>query len=158
MKKRKVSVFMGVFLFSLLFACKEIALYERQINIPGGSWESGKKLSYSFEIPDSMVSYYLMASIRHTSLYPYRNIWLRLGLQQPGTDSISYQDFDVPLAGNHAWLGAGMNDVYDRRVRLFNQPVRFQKTGKAIFTLEHIMREESLDGILQAGIRIEPVP
>jgi hypothetical protein len=51
-----------------------------------------------------------------------------------------------------------MNDVYERRVRLFGQAVRFGRSGQALFTLQHIMREDPLPGVLQAGIRIEPVP
>jgi gliding motility-associated lipoprotein GldH len=76
----------------------------------------------------------------------------------PGSDSMTMQDFNIPLANNEQWLGAGMNDVYERRVRLFGNPVRFPATGTVQFTLNHIMREDPLPGILQAGIRIEPVP
>jgi gliding motility-associated lipoprotein GldH len=157
MKKCKGTVLL-LSIVGLLASCKEVTLYERQVNVPGGAWETGKQLGFSIEIPDTTVSYYLMTSIRHTSTYPYRNIWLRLGLQQPGSDSTIYQDFDVPLASNDAWLGAGMNDVYDRRIRLFSRPVKFNRSGKAVFTLEHIMRDNPLPGVLQAGIRIEPAP
>lgn len=141
----------------LFVGCTEIELYERQVNVPGANWKQLEKMVFEIEVPDSSKDYYLMASIRHTGAYPYRNIWVRLGLQLPLSDSMSYQDFDIPLAGNESWLGVGMNDVYDRRVRLFQKPVRFPAKGKAVFTLEHIMRDEVLTGILQAGIRIEPV-
>lgn len=143
-------------MIALLVACTQVNLYEKLENIPGAKWQQMEKMVFEIEVPDSTRDYYLMASIRHTGAYPYKNIWVRLGLQQPGSDSVSYQDFDIPLAGNDAWLGVGMNDVYDRRVRLFRHPVRFPAKGRAVFTLEHIMRDEALPGILQAGIRIEP--
>jgi gliding motility-associated lipoprotein GldH len=152
----KVSV---ILLFiSLSFSCKEIDLYERLKNIPGGNWQLNEKLSYSLDIKDSTKEYYIYTTIRHTATYPYRNIWVTLGLQMPGSDSMTTQDFNIPLANNEQWLGAGMNDVYERRVRLFGNPVRFPASGTVQFTLNHIMREDPLPGILQAGIRIEPVP
>jgi gliding motility-associated lipoprotein GldH len=147
-----------VSLFWMATGCRPVELYERQKNIPEGKWELDEKLTYSINIPDSSADYYIYATIRHTSMYPFRNIWVRMGLQMPGTDSITYQNFNIPLANNEQWLGAGMNDVYERRVRLFGQAVRFGRSGKALFTLQHIMREDPLPGVLQAGIRIEPVP
>jgi gliding motility-associated lipoprotein GldH len=139
-----------------LLSCREVQLYERQKNIPGGEWKLDDKLMFSVNVPDSAKDYYIYATLRHTALYPYRNIWLRMGLQMPGSDSISYQNFNIPLANNEQWLGVGMNDVYERRVRLFGQPVKFSNKGDAVFSLQHIMRESELSGVLQAGIRIEP--
>lgn len=74
----------------------------------------------------------------------------------PGSDSVTYQDFELPLADTEKWLGSGLNDVYDRRVRLFGVPQRFTAKGTVIFTLQHIMRDDPLTGVLQAGIRLEP--
>ncbi len=142
----------------LCHGCKEVDLYERLQNIPGGSWHVKEKLLYSLEIKDSARDYHVYTTIRHTALYPYRNIWVRLTLKMPGTDSITTQDFNIPLANNEKWLGAGMNDVYERRVRLFGNAVRFPSSGTVQFSLQHIMRDDPLPGVLQAGIRIEPVP
>jgi gliding motility-associated lipoprotein GldH len=137
-------------------SCKQAGLYERLKNVPNGEWKAGEKLSFSILVQDTTVEYNLYTSIRHTNLYPYRNIWVRMGLQMPGTDSATYQDFELPLADGEKWLGTGLNDVYDRRVRLFGKPQRFTKPGTVIFTLQHIMRDDLLPGVLQAGIRIEP--
>jgi gliding motility-associated lipoprotein GldH len=140
-----------------LTSCKQVELYERLKNVPGGNWKAGEKLSFPLTIKDTTIGYNLFVSIRHSNVYPYRNIWVRMGLQMPGQDSVSYQDFELPLADNEKWLGSGLNDIYDRRVRLFGQPQRFSKTGTVNFTLQHIMRDDPLPGVLQAGIRIEPV-
>jgi gliding motility-associated lipoprotein GldH len=156
-RKNFVSV-LFISLFSCLFfaACKQVVLYERLKNIPGAEWKHGEKMEFLIEIPDTTQSYYLIVTIRHTHEYTYRNVWVKLGLQQPGTDSITYRDFDLPLADNERWLGVGMDDVYERRVRLFAQPLRFASTGKASFTLQQIMRDDPLKHVLQAGIRVEP--
>ena len=141
-----------------LSGCREIALYEQLVNVPGGEWKRERKLNFGIEIADTSVHYNLYATIRHTTLYPYRNIWIRVGLQQPGSDSVTYQDFELPLASNDAWLGTGMNDVYERRVRLFGTPIKFENPGRLNFSLQHIMREDPLPAVLQVGLRVEPVP
>jgi gliding motility-associated lipoprotein GldH len=152
----KSVLFLGLFSCLFFSACKQASLYERLKNIPSAAWKSGEKLDFSIEIPDSTQSYYILVTIRHTHEYAYRNVWVKLGLQQPGTDSIVYSDFDLPLANNERWLGVGMDDVYERRIRLFGKPVRFTSTGTAKFTLQQIMRDDPLKHILQAGIRVEP--
>lgn len=144
-------------IITCLFSCRQAGLYERLHNIPQGEWKSGDKVSFSLEVSDTVSAYNFYATIRHTNLYPYRNIWIRVGLTMPGADSATFQDFELPLADNEKWLGTGLNDVYDRRVKLFGFPQHFSKKGTVIFTLQQIMRDDPLPGVLQAGIRIEPV-
>lgn len=145
-----------VAVFTGLLSCKQAGLYEQLHNIPGGDWKSGDKLSFSLTVKDTAAGYNFFATIRHTNMYPYRNIWVRLGLKMPGSDSATFQDFELPLADNEKWLGAGMNDVYERRVKLFGLPQHFSKAGMVEFTLQQIMRDDPLPGVLQAGMRIEP--
>lgn len=151
----RIIVLAGI--FTGFFSCKQTGLYERLQNIPGAEWKSGEKLSFPLEVKDTGAGYNFYTTIRHTNLYPYRNIWIRLGLKMPGADTVTYQDFELPLADNEKWLGTGLNDVYDRRVRLFGVPQHFSKAGTVVFTLQQIMRDDPLPGVLQAGIRIEPV-
>ena len=153
--------FLWVLIFSFvccafISACNQASLFERLENIPDAEWKTGEILDFSIEIPDTTQNYYLIVTIRHTYKYAYRNVWVKLGLQQPGSDSITYRDFDLPLANNERWLGVGMDDVYERRIRLFGKPVRFTSTGTARFTLQQIMRDNPLKHVLQAGIRVEP--
>ena len=54
------------------------------------------------------------------------------------------------------WLGTGMDDVFDQRIPMGNEPVRFSK-GMYTFILEHTMREDPLENILSTGIRVEKV-
>ncbi|HSK12010.1 MAG TPA: gliding motility lipoprotein GldH [Phnomibacter sp.] len=159
MKLKVLSIYLLLAGYLLLqSACREIALYERLVNIPGGAWQSDRIVELPIEIADTALDYNIYATIRHTSMYAYRNIWIRMGIRQPNADSTTYQDFELPLATNEQWLGTGMNDVYERRVRLFGVPVRFSQAGQAVFTLQQIMRDDPLPGVLQVGIRIEPVP
>lgn len=152
----QVGIMYGCLAILILAGCRQHELFEKLATVPGGKWKQLEKVSFEVNIPDSAKSYFLMATIRHTGMYPYRNIWIRLGLKQPGSDTATYQDFDIPLANSEQWLGTGIGNVYDRRVKLFKKPVQFTRTGTVTFSMEHIMRDAELPGILHTGIRLEP--
>ncbi len=142
----------------LLFAaaCKQGALYERLANIPQGQWQRSYVPQFTFEITDTTVHYKIYVVVRHTNNYPFRNVWMNIGIANP-QDSVKTQQFELPLAANDKWLGVGMDDVFERRILLLPNPVKFAKTGSITFTLQHTMRRDPLPFVLQAGIRVEPV-
>ncbi len=50
-----------------------------------------------------------------------------------------------------------MDDLYEHRIALTqtNQNFYFKRAGNYIFTLEHIMREDPLESVMNIGLRIE---
>lgn len=140
----------------MVSSCKQVELYERLTNIPGARWQRSFVPTYKFEISDTSRYYKVYVVIRHTNSYPYRNIWLNVGIRNP-QDSMRTQPFDLPLAASDKWLGVGMDDIFERRILLLPKPVKFSKSGTIEFTLQHQMRIDPLPYVLQAGIRVEPV-
>jgi gliding motility-associated lipoprotein GldH len=138
-----------------LGGCRQVALYEMLQNIPGAAWPATEVRKFQFEITDTTQSYWVELVLRHTNSYPYRNIWVKVGLELPG-DSAKQSQFDLALAGSDKWLGTGMGDIFERRVRLFAKPVSFSKAGHASFYLQHTMRQDPLPGIMQVGLRLQP--
>jgi len=158
-RQAKPFIFLFIIAASLLLGmagCKQNALYERLHNIPEAKWQRTFIPSFSFNISDTTTSYRVYVVVRHTNQYPYRNIWLNVGVQQP-QDSMRVQQFELPLAASDRWLGVGMDDVFERRVLLFPRPIKFPRSGEVKFTLQHTMRLDPLPDLLQVGIRVEPV-
>lgn len=148
-----------VFLLSYIFiSCTHIDLYEKSVSIPGHSWKSSYKPSFTFTITDTASAYQLFFVLRHTDKYNYNNIYINLYAKQPGADSAQKVRYDLRLGSNQdGWLGTGMDDIYEHRILLTptNQQFYFKKPGEYTFTLEQIMREDPLENILNAGLRIE---
>ena len=142
-------------IISFLSSCTQVDLYERMVNIKNAKWSSTQIPSFAFQIKDTINPYNVYVVVRHTNQYAFRNIWVNVGVQQPG-DSARKQPFELQLASAENWLGTGMDDVFEHRELLFKRPVRFTKKGEVVFTLQQIMRQDPLPGILQAGIRVEP--
>lgn len=156
MKGLKYAFAVSMLLAATLLSCRQVALYERLHNIPGARWQRSYIPEYSFDISDTSRYYRIYVVLRHTNRYAYRNIWLNVGVQNPG-DSLQVQQFELPLAASDKWLGVGMDDVFERRALLLPRPVKFNKPGTVRFTLQHTMRLDPLPELLQAGIRVEPV-
>jgi gliding motility-associated lipoprotein GldH len=136
-------------------SCIQLGLYEKNITIPNSSWKSGYEVKGSFDIKDSTSKFIIYLVLRHRDNYRYNNIWLNVGLQNPG-DTMFYQKVDVQL-GNDAtgWKGSGMNDIWELREPLFSPPKNFRKTGTYNFSIKQIMRDDPLPGIMSAGLRLE---
>lgn len=131
-----------------------MGLYEKSLRIPDQSWSYSNKPSFTFNIPDTAALYNIYIVLRHTDAYRYNNIWLRLGSQAPG-DSMRYQNINLKLGDDKGWEGYGMDDIFEIRKSITPGPVSFNKSGKYVFTISQIMREDALKHILDVGIRIE---
>lgn len=154
---KKIILFL-VTICLFIASCSTIDLYEKSVAIPGHAWKSSFKPSFTFIIKDTSSPYNLFIVLRHTDKYNFNNIYINLHVLRPGMDTMMAEKYDLTLATNETgWLGSGMDDIYEHRISLTpdNQPVYFKKPGNYTFTLEHIMREDPLDNVLDAGVRIE---
>lgn len=143
------------FLISL-GACQTIPLSEQNTIHPDHQWNSSKPEKYQFKITDTSHLYKVIFVIRHHNAYRYKNIWVELTHQIVGQKPV-IQQFNLPLADDQkGWLGTGMDDIYDQRIPLTQQPIKL-KYGINTFIIKHTMREDPLQSILSTGIRIEKV-
>lgn len=152
----RLKKFSLIILSSLFFvSCAKIGVFEKTAPIPSQSWSYNNKLSFTFTITDTSAAYNVFIVIRHTDAYNYNNLWLTLGSQAPA-DTVRSQNINLEL-GNDAkgWEGTGMDDIFELRKNITPGPVPFKKTGDYTFTISHIMRENPLQHILNAGIRVE---
>ena len=135
-----------------LFACNTVDLYEKTVSIPGHKWKSSFKPSFTFDIKDTNSLYKIYFVLRHNEKYNFNNIYINLSAIIPGSDSLSIQK-NLTLATNEkGWLGTGMDDIYDHRLELGTEKLR---AGTYTFMVEQVMREDPLENVLDAGIRIE---
>lgn len=157
-KKTNLKKIFLISLLSFFFAsCIKINLYEKQVTIPSQKWFYTNVPQFTFHIDDTSSLYNVYVILRHTDLYEYNNIWLRIGLQTP-SDSFNYQNVNLVLATDaKGWEGTGMNDIYEVRKSISAAPFSFKSAGDYTFSIAQIMRENPLNNILNVGVRIEKV-
>ena len=140
-----------------LSACAKLDVYEKNVSIPKYEWSYSNKPTFDFSITDTASSYEIYIVLRHTDAYRYNNIWLNLGTKFPG-DTIRYQRFELQLGSDATgWEGTGMDDIWEVRKPVTKGPVKFSKAGNYTFTLAQAMRENPLQHIMNAGIRVQRV-
>ena len=150
--------FFLISLLPLIFAsCIKIDLFEKQATIPSQQWFYTNIPKFTFHIDDTTSLYNVYVILRHTDLYKYNNIWLRIGLKTP-TDSFNYQNVNVVLATDaKGWEGTGMDDIYEVRKSISAAPFSFKTSGDYTFSIQQIMRENPVKNILNVGLRVEKV-
>lgn len=157
-KKTNLKKFFLISLLSLFFAsCIEIGHYEKQAAIPSQKWFYTNVPQFTFHIDDTTSLYNVYVVLRHTDLYEYNNVWLRIGLKTP-SDSFNYQNVNLTLAtDSKGWEGTGMDDIYEVRKSISAAPFSFKTSGDYTFSIAQIMRQNPLKYILNVGLRIEKV-
>ena len=153
---KKILVVLLVFI-SFIAACGTIDVFEKNVSFPNHEWSSAFKPEISFEISDTTSLYNIYIVLRHTDAYRYKNIWMNIYTQVPG-DTLLKQRLDLLLAADDkGWLGSGMDDIFEHRIRITSEPQKLAKAGLYKFRLEQIMREEPLQYVMNVGIRVEKV-
>ncbi len=149
-----------IVLLSAAISCTRTNLFEKTAVIPGHSWKSSFKPSFTFTITDTSAPYRIYLIIRHNDRYSFNNIYVNLYAKGPGQDSAQLVPYDMRLGTDETgWLGSGMDDIYEHRHPITplsaEKAFYFRKPGEYTFTLEQIMRQDPLENVLNAGIRIE---
>jgi len=137
-----------------LAACGTLDTYEKSAFFSQHTWKSSDKPSFTFSISDTTSLYHVFVTFRHEDAYHFNNLWLNVTTKAPN-DTARTQQLNITLANSKkGWLGTGMDDIFDHRVQITRAPVKLKK-GDYTFTLQQIMREEPLQYVLNAGIRVE---
>ena len=147
-------LFVAVVLF--FSACNTLDVFEKSTAFTKHEWQTTNKPTVTFTISDTNSLYNIYVVIRHDDAYHYNNLWLNIITQAPIGKAVK-QQIELTLANSaKGWLGSGMNDIFEHRIRITNVPIKLQK-GNYQFTLQHTMREDPLPYVLSAGIRVEKV-
>jgi gliding motility-associated lipoprotein GldH len=151
----KVTVLLMSMSTCVLYSCGRVDVYEKNATIPSYAWSRSHHAKGEFQITDTNSLYNIYIVLRHLDKYAYNNIWLNVGLKSPG-DSMYNQKVNLTLGNDvSGWEGTGMNDIWEVRKLISGQPRRFKKAGDYQFDISHIMRDEPLQGIMSAGLRVE---
>lgn len=116
-------------------------------DIPTDGWRYGNTLTFNAD-SDSFSVDTLVLTIRHTSAYPYANLWLEM---KYGTgDTLKADTLNVKLADDFGhWLGTGSGLSFQKSDTILpTAPIRQDKP----ILVRHIMRIDTLPQIQQIGL------
>lgn len=158
MRKNSLAV-LFIAICGFFYGCQTIDVFEKNVAIPDFKWSSSFQPAIQFEIKDTAAFYNIFAVIRHTDAYKYKNLWLNINYQIPGETTSRNSKVELILGDDEkGWLGSGMDDIFEHRVLIEANPIKFVQPGSYTFTITQIMREDPLQHVLNAGIRVEKIP
>jgi len=129
-------------------------LLDDNLVIPGRNWSYAEKVEIPVEIENADIPYNLYVNLRHTPEYKYSNIFLLIHVISPeGRKTTERREFKLALPDGE-WLGSGSGNLYSYQIP-FRRNFKFPGKGKYIIELEQNMRDNPLDHVTDAGIRIE---
>ncbi len=142
------------FVIFALSSCQTNMVFDDNEEITSYVWDSKVKPTFTFEIKDTSMLYNIYINVRHVDYYRFNNVWLNVAATFPD-GSRQVKRVDIPLADESGkWHGEGLGDIWDYR-HLIQQGAFFNKPGKYTFSLEHLMRQDPLPGIMSVGLRVE---
>lgn len=144
----------------LLSRCgDENLVFEENVEIPDAHWASQEKAILTAEITDTISQNNFLINVRNTEAYPYRNLYLFVKTVFPN-GKFSKDTVGVVLADKTGrWIGKGSGYLssgsYSTNSVMYQYNKRFPLKGEYRFEIEQAMREDTLVGIKNIGLRIE---
>ncbi|HPT20431.1 MAG TPA: gliding motility lipoprotein GldH [Bacteroidales bacterium] len=137
----------------LLTSCHNNVVYTDSFVIPDKSWELMNVPVFEVPINDTVCSNNIIFTIRTSSSYPFRNIYLFVTTTSPAgvniTDTLQYNLADE----KGKWYGKGFGDIHELNLP-YKSNVYFPIKGTYTFKVQHGMRTEDLKGVYDFGLRV----
>jgi gliding motility-associated lipoprotein GldH len=153
----------SIFLFFLavigLVSCDTNRVFEENIEFTDRTWKVSEPAHLEFLVRDISKPYNLYLDIRNSVDYPYARIFVNYYL----TDStgaelskklLSEYLFDQKTGKPNG--DSGLGDIYDHQF-IVGSNLSFKHAGKYKVRFEQFMRQDTLQGILAVGLRVETV-
>ncbi len=157
MKPVKISFLFVVLLATVLASCQDQSLIvDTNIELDKHNWSYTEKVRIPLSIESADIPFNLYLNLRHTSDYKYSNIFLLIHITGPDGKKITERREFKLAQPDGEWLGSGSGNLYSYQI-LFKEDYKFPLKGKYMIELEQNMRDNPLDHITDAGIRVERV-
>lgn len=157
MKPVKISFLFVVLLATVLASCQDQSvIVDTNIELDKHNWSYTEKVRIPLSIESADIPFNLYLNLRHTSDYKYSNIFLLIHITGPDGKKITERREFKLAQPDGEWLGSGSGNLYSYQI-IFKEDYKFPLKGKYMIELEQNMRDNPLDHITDAGIRVERV-
>jgi gliding motility-associated lipoprotein GldH len=140
-------------------ACDSSRLYETNMEFKNRSWNVSEKVSVEFEITDTVQRYNVYLNVRNSLDYPYSRIFVNYTLQDSTSANLEKKMIGENLFDQKTgepFGQSGIGDLYDHQFPILSNYI-FRTAGKYKITFEQFMRQDTLQGVIAVGARVESV-
>jgi len=136
-----------------IIGCSNNIVFQEARDLPPEGWDKDSVIVFKYMATDTSGTYNIVIDIRNNGNYQYQNFWLFINSTSPG-NAIFKDTLECVLSDSHGrWIGKGGGSLYQLPVS-FMQRIKFPEPGDYKFELIQGMREKTLKGIHNIGLRI----
>lgn len=136
----------------MLSACGDKPHYDKTFAFENKTWNQRVMPTFSVDIPDTTQVYDFIVTLRTTTSYNYNNLWIFLNTKTPSGVK-GREPFQIRIANDDgSWIGRKSGTVIENQL-VFNAR-KFPEKGKFTFTLEQGITEQTIDEVLDIGLRV----
>lgn len=151
---KKNTFLIGCILLLLFGSCDSNTIIDENVSINKKEWIRSNKPSFDIHISDISKKYDIWLNIRHTSNYPYSNLFLLVHQTGPKTKAYIFRK-ELKLAdADGRWTGISAGSLYTQH-SLIHKNYSFPDTGVYHFAFEQSMRDNPLMEIADIGLNIK---
>lgn len=148
------TLYLGV-LVLLLSACTDEVFYEKSYSFKNNEWDQRVKPTFKVEIKDTSKLYDFVITFRNTTDYSFSNCWIYLNSITPDKQK-AREPFEIKITNpDGTWIGNKSGTIVENM--LYFRQRKFPLAGTYFFRLEQGVIQESLEDVLDIGLRIEEV-
>ncbi|MBP3944185.1 gliding motility lipoprotein GldH [Sphingobacteriaceae bacterium WQ 2009] len=149
----------SLLLLTLGTACDNdhTTLLDKNESITNRAWLTTDTKSFTIAIKDPSKSYRIYLNLRHTALFPYSNIHLKLKQVNPDKQENSLNT-EIKLADKDGrWIGKSAGSLYAQQ-QLIYEDYRFPSQGIYTFSVQQLMHDNPLKEVVDVGLTLKINP
>lgn len=152
-------VFLALSVLALSACADKNYVFDQNIEIPNARWIVSERAVLKVDITDTINQHNFYINVRNTEEYPYRNLYVFVTTIFPN-EKTSRDTVGIVLAdATGRWLGSGSGFLNSSQhltnTIMYQYNKRFPVAGEYVFEIEQAMREDTLVGIQNIGLKIE---
>lgn len=152
-RKRDNLIFTSALLALLTLSCTHGTIFSDNHKMEEEIWSMYEPADYAFAVTDTASTYDIRFSLRTSTDYPYRNLYLFVITSFPSGTTVTDTLHVMVADGQGRWLGRGAGDLRDLTIP-YKSNVWFPEAGDYSFRVIHGMRDTLLKGVHDLGIKI----
>ncbi|MCA1741825.1 MAG: gliding motility lipoprotein GldH [Bacteroidales bacterium] len=154
MRKGRSSILIaGIMLAVITLSCDRNTLFSDNYRIDDRQWSMYDPARYTCSIGDTVSTFNIDLSVRTSTDYPYRNIYLFIVTTFPSGTTVTDTLQAMITDEKGRWLGRGAGDLRELTIP-YKSNVFFPEEGEYHFSVIHGMRDTLLKGVYDMAMTI----
>ncbi len=146
-------IFAAALLALLTLSCTRGTIFSGNHKMQEARWSMYEPADYTCAIDDTASTYDIRFSLRTSTEYPYRNIYLFVVTSFPSGTTVTDTLHAMVADGQGRWLGRGAGDLRELTIP-YKSNIWFPEAGDYSFRVIHGMRDTLLRGVYDFGMKI----